>query len=64
MTGESSSEGSNPSLSASTLDSDDPRADGPGLGLGMPIIGALAQSVELREADSGGTELVMRFSLA
>jgi serine/threonine-protein kinase RsbW/stage II sporulation protein AB (anti-sigma F factor) len=39
-----------------------PRADSPGLGLGLPTIGRLAALVDLREAAGGGTELSMTFS--
>lgn len=41
-----------------------PRPDGPGLGLGLPLISRTATSVEVRDAATGGTELVMRFDLA
>src|SRR3954470_6704686 len=34
-----------------------PRADSPGLGLGLPTIGRLAALVDLREPEGGGTEL-------
>jgi serine/threonine-protein kinase RsbW/stage II sporulation protein AB (anti-sigma F factor) len=39
-----------------------PRADSPGLGLGLPTIGRLAAHVDLREAPGGGTELSMTFA--
>jgi serine/threonine-protein kinase RsbW/stage II sporulation protein AB (anti-sigma F factor) len=39
-----------------------PRADSPGLGLGLPTIGRLAAQVDLREAPGGGTELSMTFA--
>jgi serine/threonine-protein kinase RsbW/stage II sporulation protein AB (anti-sigma F factor) len=39
-----------------------PRADSPGLGLGLPTIGRLAALVDLREAAGGGTELSMTFA--
>ena len=39
-----------------------PRADSPGLGLGLPTIGRLAAQVDLREAPGGGTELSMTFT--
>jgi len=38
-----------------------PRADSPGLGLGLPTIGRLAAEVDLREPAGGGTELSMTF---
>src|SRR4051794_16370452 len=38
-----------------------PRADSPGLGLGLPTIGRLAALVDLREPAGGGTELSMTF---
>lgn len=41
-----------------------PRPDSPGLGLGMPIIAALSRSMDIRQMEGGGTEIVMRFSLA
>lgn len=39
-----------------------PRADSPGLGLGLPTIGRLAAQVDLREPPGGGTELSMTFA--
>jgi len=39
-----------------------PRADSPGLGLGLPTIGRLAAHVDMREAPGGGTELTMTFA--
>jgi serine/threonine-protein kinase RsbW len=39
-----------------------PRADSPGLGLGLPTIGRLAALIDLREPPGGGTELSMTFS--
>lgn len=39
-----------------------PRADSPGLGLGLPTIGRLAAHVDMREAPGGGTELSMTFA--
>jgi serine/threonine-protein kinase RsbW len=39
-----------------------PRADSPGLGLGLPTIGRLAAQVDMREAPGGGTELSMTFA--
>ena len=41
-----------------------PRPDSEGLGLGLPIISQLAQSLELRTHDRGGTEVVMKFALS
>jgi hypothetical protein len=38
-----------------------PRADSPGLGLGLPTIGRLAALVDLRVPEGGGTELSMTF---
>jgi serine/threonine-protein kinase RsbW/stage II sporulation protein AB (anti-sigma F factor) len=38
-----------------------PRADSPGLGLGLPTIGRLAALVDLRVPRGGGTELSMTF---
>ena len=40
-----------------------PRADSPGLGLGMPLIANLADALEIRTLDSGGTEVRMRFAV-
>lgn len=40
-----------------------PRPDSPGLGFGLPIIGSLADRVELSSVDGHGTELCMRFGL-
>src|SRR4051812_21347410 len=39
-----------------------PRADSPGLGLGLPTIGRLAAFVDLRQPAGGGTELSMTFA--
>src|SRR4051812_42052294 len=39
-----------------------PRADSPGLGLGLPTIGRLAALVDLRVPPGGGTELSMTFA--
>jgi serine/threonine-protein kinase RsbW/stage II sporulation protein AB (anti-sigma F factor) len=39
-----------------------PRADSPGLGLGLPLIGQLATTLDLRQAGEAGTELCMTFS--
>jgi anti-sigma regulatory factor (Ser/Thr protein kinase) len=40
------------------------RVDTPGLGVGLPVIAALAQSVEIGTPKGGGTEVRMRFPLA
>jgi serine/threonine-protein kinase RsbW len=40
-----------------------PRADSPGLGLGLPLIASLAESVELRRSPADLTEVVMSFQL-
>ena len=41
-----------------------PRADSPGLGVGMSLIAVLAESVEIRSGGAGTpTEVVMRFRL-
>ena len=37
------------------------RDDSPGLGLGMPLIAALADAVDVHERPGGGTELRLRF---
>lgn len=39
-----------------------PRPDSPGLGLGLPLIGALADRVELEAGDGGATDVRMVFS--
>jgi anti-sigma regulatory factor (Ser/Thr protein kinase) len=41
-----------------------PRVDTPGLGVGLPVIAAIAQSVEIGTPRDGGTEVRMRFALA
>ena len=38
-----------------------PRVDSPGLGVGLPMIVMLADSVEIDRPDGGGTHLRMRF---
>lgn len=38
-----------------------PRPDSPGLGVGLPVIHAIADSVEITKPDGGGTELRMYF---
>ena len=41
-----------------------PRADSPGMGLGLPLIGNLASQLQIAPAASGrGTEVRMRFDL-
>lgn len=40
-----------------------PRADSPGLGLGLPLIASLAATVELRRDDRERTEVCMTFDL-
>jgi anti-sigma regulatory factor (Ser/Thr protein kinase) len=40
-----------------------PRADSPGLGVGLPLIASLAQTLELSAAHGGGTEVRMSFDL-
>jgi serine/threonine-protein kinase RsbW/stage II sporulation protein AB (anti-sigma F factor) len=39
-----------------------PRLDSPGLGLGLPLIGALATSVDIRACASSGTVVAMSFA--
>lgn len=41
-----------------------PRADSPGLGVGLPLIASLAESLEIANRSDGGTEVRMRFTLA
>jgi anti-sigma regulatory factor (Ser/Thr protein kinase) len=40
-----------------------PRADSPGLGLGLPLIASLADSVQLGRDETGHTEVRMGFTL-
>ncbi len=41
-----------------------PRADSPGLGLGLPMIASLSDSVEIRGgSEDGTTEIIMTFAL-
>lgn len=40
-----------------------PRADSPGLGLGLPLIATMARSFDVALAPDGGTELCMTFDL-
>jgi anti-sigma regulatory factor (Ser/Thr protein kinase)/PAS domain-containing protein len=39
-----------------------PRPDSPGLGMGLPLIGQLAASLDIRVPPGGGTELCMTFA--
>jgi anti-sigma regulatory factor (Ser/Thr protein kinase) len=41
----------------------EPRLETPGLGLGLPVIAAVADAMEVRGADGGGTEVWMCFEL-
>jgi serine/threonine-protein kinase RsbW len=40
-----------------------PRPDSPGLGLGLPLVGRIAERVDIVAPADGGTEVTMRFSL-
>jgi anti-sigma regulatory factor (Ser/Thr protein kinase) len=40
-----------------------PRADSPGLGVGLPLIASLTRALELSSTDGGGTEVRMQFAL-
>ena len=40
-----------------------PRTDSPGIGVGLPLMTQLTQSLEFRENQGGGTEVAMRFAL-
>jgi anti-sigma regulatory factor (Ser/Thr protein kinase) len=40
------------------------RVDTPGLGVGLPVIAAIAQSVEIGTPEGGGTEVRMHFALS
>jgi anti-sigma regulatory factor (Ser/Thr protein kinase) len=40
-----------------------PRADSPGLGVGLPLIASLAETLELSNAANGGTEVRMTFAI-
>ena len=40
-----------------------PRVDSPGLGLGLPVMMALASAVAIRPAEGGGTEVALAFSI-
>jgi anti-sigma regulatory factor (Ser/Thr protein kinase) len=39
-----------------------PRADSPGLGVGLPLIASLAETLELTNGTDGGTEVRMSFA--
>ena len=41
-----------------------PRADSPGLGLGMPLIASVTERLEIFNTESGGTHVSMRFAVA
>ena len=41
-----------------------PRTDSPGLGLGLPLIAQMTQSLEVHDRPGGGTEIRMAFALA
>ena len=41
-----------------------PRTDSPGLGLGLPLIAQMTQSLEVYDRNGGGTEIRMAFPLA
>jgi serine/threonine-protein kinase RsbW len=41
-----------------------PRADSPGLGIGMPLMTGTTQALKFSELPDGGTEVTMRFALA
>ena len=40
-----------------------PRTDSPGLGLGLPLIAQMTQSLEVHDRPGGGTEIRMSFAL-
>jgi anti-sigma regulatory factor (Ser/Thr protein kinase) len=40
-----------------------PRTDSPGLGLGLPLVGSLAERVDIEAAAGGGTQVRMSFAL-
>lgn len=40
-----------------------PRADSPGLGVGLPIISQTASAMAIRTPEEGGTEIVMQFNV-
>ena len=41
-----------------------PRTDSPGLGIGLPLMTQMTESLEFRENTHGGTDVEMRFALA
>jgi serine/threonine-protein kinase RsbW/stage II sporulation protein AB (anti-sigma F factor) len=41
-----------------------PRTDSPGLGLGLPLIAQMTESLEVHDRVGGGTEIRMAFALA
>jgi anti-sigma regulatory factor (Ser/Thr protein kinase) len=41
-----------------------PRTDSPGLGIGLPLMTQMTESLEFRENEHGGTDVAMRFALA
>jgi serine/threonine-protein kinase RsbW len=41
-----------------------PRTDSPGLGLGLSLMAHLADRIEIKAPDEGGTEILMRFEIA
>jgi anti-sigma regulatory factor (Ser/Thr protein kinase) len=41
-----------------------PRTDSPGLGLGLPLIAQMTESLEVHDRNGGGTEIRMAFALA
>jgi serine/threonine-protein kinase RsbW/stage II sporulation protein AB (anti-sigma F factor) len=41
-----------------------PRPDSPGLGLGLPLVGRIADRVDISAEDGGGTTVRMSFSLS
>lgn len=40
-----------------------PRTDSPGLGLGLPLMSTLAESIDIRSAPGAGNEIAMTFLL-
>ena len=40
-----------------------PRLDSPGLGLGLPLVGTVADRVDIKATEGGGTVISMSFSL-
>jgi anti-sigma regulatory factor (Ser/Thr protein kinase) len=41
-----------------------PRTDSPGLGLGLPLIAQMTESLEVHDRNGGGTEIRMAFALS